>query len=59
MSVCACVTTHCSNTAVHEGLCIYVYTCDVGSSPTRGSSFVLEKVTALGVLCCFALLLFV
>ena len=27
----------------------------MGSSPTRGSSFVLGKVTALGVLCCFAL----
>ena len=28
----------------------------MGSSPTRGSSFFLRKVTALGVLCCFALL---
>ena len=28
----------------------------VGSSPTRGSSFFLGKMTALGVLCCFALL---
>ena len=28
----------------------------MGSSPTRGSSFLLGKVTALGVLCCFALL---
>ena len=28
----------------------------VGLSPTRGSSFFLGKVTALGVLCCFALL---
>ena len=27
----------------------------VVSSPTRGSSFFLGKVTALGVLCCFAL----
>ena len=27
----------------------------VGSSPTWGSSFFLGKVTALGVLCCFAL----
>ena len=27
----------------------------MGSSPTRGSSFSLGKVTALGVLCCFAL----
>ena len=27
----------------------------VGSSPTQGSSFFLGKVTALGVLCCFAL----
>ena len=30
--------------------------CVVGLSPTRGSSFLLGKVTALGVLCCFALL---
>ena len=28
----------------------------MGSSPTRGSSFFLGKVTALGVLCCLALL---
>ena len=28
----------------------------MGSSPTGGSSFFLGKVTALGVLCCFALL---
>ena len=27
----------------------------MGSSPTRGSSFFLGKVTALGVLCCVAL----
>ena len=27
----------------------------MGSSPTRGSSFFLGKVTTLGVLCCFAL----
>ena len=27
----------------------------MGSSPTRGSSFFLGKVTALGALCCFAL----
>ena len=27
----------------------------MGSSPTRGSSFFLGKVTALGVLCCLAL----
>ena len=27
----------------------------MGSSPTRGSSFFLGKVTALGVLCCFTL----
>ena len=32
----------------------YMYSV-VGSSPTRGSSFFIEKVTALGVLCCFAL----
>ena len=36
-------------------LCIYTCTCVVGSSPTRGSSFFLGKVTALGVLCSFAL----
>ena len=30
--------------------------CVVGSSPTRGSSFFLGKLTALGMLCCFALL---
>ena len=28
----------------------------VGLNPTRGSTFVFGKVTALGVLCCFALL---
>ena len=28
----------------------------LGSSPTRGSSFYFGKVTALGVLCCFAML---
>ena len=33
----------------------YMYMGVVGSSPTRGSSFFLGKVTALGVLCCFAL----
>ena len=32
--------------------CVHVH---VGSSPTRGSSFFLGKVTALSVLCCFAL----
>ena len=40
--------------------CMYMYLSRVqsvvGSSPTRGSSFFLGKVTALGVLCCFALL---
>ena len=34
--------------------CTYIYMY-MGSSPTRGSSFFLGKVTALGVLCCFAL----
>ena len=35
---------------------MYVYNVHVhGSNPTRGSSF-FRKVTALGVLCCFALL---
>ena len=38
---------------------MYIHTCVMGSSHTRGSSFFLEKVTALGVLRCFALLLFV
>ena len=28
----------------------------MGSSPTRGSSFFFGKVTALGVLCCLALI---
>ena len=35
-------------TAVFQKTCIYI-------RPTRGSSFFLGKVTALGVLCCFAL----
>ena len=38
---------------------LYLYMCMqsvVGSNPTQGSSFFFEKVTALGVLCCFALL---
>ena len=37
---------------------LQVHTCimHVGSSPTRGSSFFLGKVTSMGVLCCFALL---
>ena len=30
--------------------------CTCGLSPTQGSSIILGKVTALGVLCCFALL---
>ena len=34
--------------------CTYMYSV-VDSSPTRGSSFFLGEVTALGVLCCFAL----
>ena len=36
----------------------FLHTCTrvVGSSPTRGSSFFLGKVTVLGVPCCFALL---
>ena len=34
---------------------VYVHVDVVGSSPTRGSSFFIGKVTALGVLCCFAL----
>ena len=33
----------------------YTYMGVVGSSPTRGSSFFLGEVTALGVLCCFTL----
>ena len=47
----------------HFLLCVFVIarclsivrTNVVGSSPTRGSSFFLGKVTALGMLCCFAL----
>ena len=31
----------------------------MGSSPTRGSSFFFGKVTALGVLCCLALIVHV
>ena len=34
---------------------MYICECVVGSSPTRGSSFFSGKVTALGVLYCFAL----
>ena len=34
---------------------VYVCTCVVGSSPTRGSSFFFGKLTALDVLCCYAL----
>ena len=41
-------------THVHQGAESSEYSV-VGSSPTRGSSFFLGKVTALGVLCCFAL----
>ena len=36
--------------------CTYMYMYSVvDSSPTRGPSFFLGEVTALGVLCCFAL----
>ena len=41
--------------------CTYTHTCIqsvVGSKPTRGSSFFLGKVTALGVLCWFALFVY-
>ena len=41
----------------HIYIYMYMYIQSVvGSSLTRGSSFFLGKVTALGVLCCFALL---
>ena len=44
--------------SVHESgwsVGVSVHVSVMGSSPTRGSSFFLGKVTALGVLCCFAL----
>ena len=41
--------------SVHVGRQLCLEYSVVGSSPTRGSSFFLGKVTALGVLCCFAL----
>ena len=43
------------NVHVYTWICTYSMYVHVGSSPTRGSSFFLGKVTALGVLCCFAL----
>ena len=44
---------HVLGSSVGRALCLEYSV--VGSSPTRGSSFFLGKVTALGVLCCFAL----
>ena len=41
----------CLGSSVGRALCLEYR----GSSPTRASSFFLGKVTALGVLCCFAL----
>ena len=43
------------HSCIHIHTCTCTCVCVVGSSPTRGSSFFLGKVTALGVLCCFAL----
>ena len=45
----------CLGSSVGRALCLEYRVRVVGSSPTRGSSFFLGKVTALGVLCCFDL----
>ena len=45
-------TVHTTTTCTCQLSCLGV----VGSSPTRGSRFFLGKVTALGVSCCFALI---
>ena len=45
----------CLGSSVGRALCLEYRVRVVGSSPTRGSSFFLGRVTALGVLCCFAL----
>ena len=59
-----CVCTYTCTCTVYVHTCMYAYDMYmynvhvdsvVGSSPTRGSSFFLGKVTALSVLCCFAL----
>ena len=44
----------CLSSSVGRALCLE-YRVSWVPSPTRGSSFFLGKVTALGVLCCFAL----
>ena len=54
------LATHCNSPTewtVTSSTCALCLVCSVvvGSSPTRGTSFFLGKVTALGVLCCFAL----
>ena len=53
--VCFVVCGESSLLHVHCISHVHVHVSVVGSSPTRGNSFFLEKVTALGVLCCFAL----
>ena len=56
------LTPYLESAGFHDPLSKVIETgkCDVwsvvGWSPTRGSSFFFGKVTALGVLCCFALL---
>ena len=47
--------SHLSFKNMYRALCLEYRSSVVGSSPTRGSSFFLGKVTALGVLCWFAL----
>ena len=49
-------TTTCIHTCIFSGSVLSRVWSVVGSIPTRGGSFFLRKVTALGVLCCFALL---
>ena len=39
-------------------VCIHVHVCMYTCIPVHGSSFFFGKVTALGVLCCFALFVF-
>ena len=47
-----CIVAHSCMTESFKESCL---ACTWGSSPTRGSSFFLGIVIALGVLCCFAL----
>ena len=50
-----CTCSICRAAHVHLYVHVHGVWSVVGSSPTRSSSFFLGKVTALGVLCCFAL----